>query len=231
MDVAQLIVEDVSKHFMQGQNKINVLSNVSVQFAQGNTYAITGVSGTGKSTFMHILAGLDVPTRGQVLFNGRVLHKLSGRKRAKFLNQSVGLVFQNSYLLAEFSVIENVMFSGLIGGKNQLQCTKKAQQLLQQVGIPDKTHSKPRALSGGQQQRVAIARALFNEPVFLIADEPTGNLDIETGKTIVDLLLQCQQEWKMGIIVSSHDAYVAQTMDEVYTLAGGQLEKKNKLPV
>ncbi len=228
MNVAQLVVEDVSKYFMQGQDKINVLSNVSVQFVQGNTYAITGVSGTGKSTFMHILAGLDVPTTGQVLFNGRALHTLSAQNRAQFLNQSIGLVFQLPYLLAELSVIENVMLPGLIGGKTQDQCTKKAQQLLQQVGISEKAHSKPLALSGGQQQRVAIARALFNEPAFLIADEPTGNLDIETGKAIVDLLLQCQQEWKMGIVVSSHDAYVAQTMDAVYTLAGGQLTKKNK---
>ncbi len=226
MKTAELVVQDVSKQFVQGRVQIDVLKNVSISFVQGNTYAIIGVSGTGKSTFMHILAGLDVPTTGVVLFNERALHTYSANEHATFLNQSIGLVFQSPYLLRELSVIENIMLPGLIAGKGQALIKKKAQKLLAQVGITDKMYSKPSALSGGQQQRVALARALCNEPVFLLADEPTGNLDIETGKVIIDLLLACQKEWGMCVIVTSHDPYVAQTMAEVYQLAGGSLTRK-----
>ncbi len=226
MKTSELVVQEVSKQFVQGKVQIDVLKSVSISFVQGNTYAITGVSGTGKSTFMHILAGLDIPTTGVVLFNERALHTYSAHEHAVFLNKSIGLVFQSPYLLRELSVVENIMLPGLIAGKDQALIKKKAQKLLAQVGITDKMYSKPSALSGGQQQRVALARALCNEPVFLLADEPTGNLDIETGKVIIDLLLACQKEWGMGVIVTSHDPYVARTMSEVYQLAGGNLTQK-----
>lgn len=223
MKAAELIADKVTKSFTQGQIRTEVLKGISIRFVRGATYAITGISGTGKSTFMHLLAGLDAPTTGEVLFNGRVLHSLSAHERAQWLNQSVGLVFQLPYLIRELTVIENVMLPGLIAGKNRADCMQKAHELLEQVGIASESLRKPGALSGGQQQRVAIARALFNEPIFLLADEPTGNLDIKTGKEIVNVLCVCQQKWGMGIIVSSHDAYVAQAMNQAYQLADGQL--------
>ena len=117
------------------------------------------------------------------------------------------------------------MLPGLISGRSKNDCNKKAEKLLDTIGLTNKKNSKPGELSGGQQQRVAIARALFNEPAFLIADEPTGNLDLATGKTIIDLLLACHQEWGMGIVVSSHDDYVTQAMHEVYELSEGTLHK------
>ncbi|HLC07368.1 MAG TPA: ABC transporter ATP-binding protein [Candidatus Babeliales bacterium] len=222
MQKATLTIQGISKKFIQGREEVIVLSNIDSLFMQEKSYAITGISGSGKSTLMHIIAGLDTPTTGTVLFNNISLHTLAAPDLSHFLNKSIGLVFQSPHLLKELSVIENVMLPGLISGCKQIDCEKRAEQLLKKVELLHKKNSKIGELSGGQQQRVAIARALFNEPAFLIADEPTGNLDLATGKTIIDLLLSCRQ-WGMGIIVSSHDDYVAEKMDVVYTLDQGGL--------
>ena len=223
-----LKADAVYKTFTQGTQEITVLNNVHGTFTSGNSYAITGISGSGKSTLMHILAGLDTPTKGNVFFNDLSLQTLLPSTLAQFLNKSIGLVFQSSYLIRELSVVENIMLPGLIGGRSTDDCQTRAVTLLQKVDLINKKDSKPGELSGGQQQRVAIARALFNEPAFLIADEPTGNLDLATGKTIIELLLSCPREWGMGIIVSSHDDYVAQAMNEVYELSEGTLHVHTK---
>ncbi len=223
MNKVQLKVDHVSKHFMQGDKQIEVLRDISVLFENNTTYAIMGVSGTGKSTFMHILAGLDTPSIGKVFFDNTNLSVLSEKERALFFNKSVGLLFQLPYLIRELSVIENVALPGLIAGNNQSTCLKRAQELLSVVGLTDKQDAKPSSLSGGQQQRVALARALFNRPAFLLADEPTGNLDIKTGKDMVALLLKCHTQWGMGIIVSTHDAYVAENMQKIYQIKNGRL--------
>lgn len=225
---ATLATECISKKFMQGKQEIIVLNNIDSMFVQEKSYAITGISGSGKSTFIHIIAGLDSPTTGNILYNNVSLQTLTAAELAQFLNKSIGLVFQSPHLIRELSVIENIILPGLIGGRTRTDCEKKAINLLHKVGLSEKKDSKIGELSGGQQQRVAIARALFNEPAFLIADEPTGNLDLATGKTIVDLLLSCQQEWGMGLIISSHDDYVAEKMDEIYTLSEGKLQCHHK---
>jgi ABC-type lipoprotein export system ATPase subunit len=202
---------------------ITILNNVTSEFVRGNTYAITGISGSGKSTFMHILAGLDTPTRGTIYFTNISLQAMHSSTLAQFLNKSIGLVFQSSYLMRELSVIENIILPGLINGQTINDCKKKAEKLLDTVKLSFCKNSKIGELSGGQQQRIAIARALFNEPEFLIADEPTGNLDLATGETIIKLLLACQREWGMGIIISSHDEYVTRAMNEVWELREGKL--------
>lgn len=225
MSRATLATQQISKKFIQGKEEIIVLNNIDILFIQEKNYAITGISGSGKSTFIHIIAGLDTPTTGTVLFNNVSLQTLSPSDLAQFLNRSIGLVFQSPHLIRELSVIENIMLPGLINGQRQSDCEKKAVKLLKKVELLPKKDSKIGELSGGQQQRVAIARALFNEPAFLIADEPTGNLDLATGKTIIDLLLSCHQEWGMGLIISSHDEYVAEKMDETYALSAGSLKK------
>jgi lipoprotein-releasing system ATP-binding protein len=217
-----LSAHNVSKKFTQGNQEITVLKDISCTFVHNKSYAITGISGSGKSTLIHILAGLDTPTTGTVVFKNNPL-QLSSADHKQFLSRSVGLVFQSSHLIKELSVIENIIIPGLINGRSHHECEKKAIELLKKIGLIDKKDSKIGELSGGQQQRVAIARALFNEPAFLIADEPTGNLDLATGKNIIDLLLACQKEWGMGIIMSSHDEYVAEKMDEVYQLSEGTL--------
>jgi ABC-type lipoprotein export system ATPase subunit len=146
--------------------------------------------------------------------------------REEMLHKTIGLVFQLPYLIAELSVIENVMLKGLIEGRTTPQCRKQALYLLEMVGLATQAERSPASLSGGQQQRVAIARAIFNKPAFLIADEPTGNLDEATGNTIVELLLFCQTEWKMGIIVSTHNLSVAGQMDVVFELKDGTIFEK-----
>jgi lipoprotein-releasing system ATP-binding protein len=226
MQKSTLAMQGISQNFIQGHENIIVLDNIDAIFMQEKSYAITGISGSGKSTFMHILAGLETPTSGTVLFNNKALNSLSASAHSHFLNTSIGLVFQSSHLLGELSVLENVILPGLINGKTKDECQQRAQELLKKVGIFEKKDSKPGELSGGQQQRVAIARALFNQPAFLIADEPTGNLDLATGKAIIDLLLSCHHEWGMGIIISSHDDYVTERMDEVFVLSKGKLIQK-----
>lgn len=221
--VAELKASNVKKFFKQGEETVYVLKGVSAQFEQGTTYALTGPSGSGKSTFMHLLAGLDTPDEGTISFNGFEISTMSDEQRRNFLNKTVGLVFQQPYLIRELTVIENVMLKGLIEGLEQPLCHAEALALLGKVGLESKAENYPMALSGGEQQRVAIARALFNRPAFLLADEPTGNLDVATGTMIIDLLLACQAEWNMGIIVSSHDAYVAAKMKHVLHLKDGIL--------
>lgn len=223
MHKAILATQKISKKFIQGKQEITVLTHINSIFEQQKSYAITGISGSGKSTFIHILAGLDFPTTGTVLFNNNSVQTFSPAQREQFLNKSIGLVFQSPHLLKELSVIENIIVPGLITGRTHRDCEKKAMDLLKKIDLLHKKDSKIGELSGGQQQRVAIARALFNEPAFLIADEPTGNLDLATGKNIIDLLLSCQKEWGMGIIVSSHDEYVAEKMNEIYELREGTL--------
>jgi lipoprotein-releasing system ATP-binding protein len=223
MHHAILAAQNISKQFTQGNQQITVLKNITCRFEQNKSYAITGISGSGKSTLIHILAGLDTPTTGTILFNNNSLQLFSSAELKQFLNKSVGLVFQSPHLLKELSVIENIIIPGLINGCSRHHCEKKAIELLKKIELLNKKDSKIGELSGGQQQRIAIARALFNEPAFLIADEPTGNLDIATGKNIVDLMIACQKEWGMGIIISSHDEYVAEKMNEIYELKEGIL--------
>jgi len=218
-----IAVKNLKKTFVQGDQSLIVLKNINVEFQEGKTYAITGVSGTGKSTFLHLIAGIDEPTKGHVSFDGKDLDKLSANQKNEYLNKMVGLVFQYAHLISELSVLENIMLAGLIAGKSSEECKQKALRLLKDVGLEQKAGSQPDSLSGGQQQRVAIARAIFNEPKFLLADEPTGNLDIKTGRKIVDLILKCQQKWGMGVIISSHDPYVAESMEYIYTLSDGIL--------
>ncbi|HSW73886.1 MAG TPA: ATP-binding cassette domain-containing protein, partial [Candidatus Limnocylindria bacterium] len=184
---------------------------------------ITGASGAGKSTLLHLLGGMDMPDQGSVFFDGHALGTMPDKQRRHVWNTSFGLVFQNPYLINELTVLENVMLKGLAGGLNHTACVTTAQHLLKAVGLEDKMDSKPSTLSGGQQQRVALARALFGKPAFLLADELTGNLDATTGAALVDFLLKCQQEWHMGIILSTHDMGIASRMQERLCLREGRL--------
>ena len=226
MQKASLVAEGVYKSFSQGKGSIDVLNGISVTFVQGERYAIVGVSGIGKSTLIHILVGLDKPTAGTVSYNDMVLTRVGATKKNHFLNKSVGLVFQFPYLIRELSVLENVMMPAIIAGKPMKKCKERALFLLKKVGLEEKACERPATLSGGQQQRVSLVRALCNKPTFLLADEPTGNLDKETGKVITDLILDCQREWNMGLIISTHDEHVVEAMDHVYKLENGLLKGK-----
>ena len=218
-----LSVHMLNKRFRQGDTSINVLDGVTAIFRQGASYAITGPSGSGKSTLIQLLAGLDLPTMGQVRFNKKDLRSLSLNELNQFHNLKIGLVFQQPQLIRELSVIENVMVPGMIAGLSSIYCCERAQELLDAVGILDKADHKPGSLSGGQQQRLVVARALFNKPAFLLADEPTGNLDLTTGKKIIELLLSLMSKYHMGIIISTHDQYVADSMQQQFELKNGIL--------
>jgi len=223
MNNAILRLSSVSKSFDHNQQSTTILNNISVTFEQQNSYAIVGASGVGKSTLLHIIAGLDTPTSGAVFFNNTALNAMSSVAFSSFLNSSIGLMFQSAHLIKELSVLENVMLPGLIAQTPLAILKQRALQLLNHVGLSDHIQGVPAALSGGQQQRVSLARALINQPAFLIADEPTGNLDITTGKAVIELLLASQQQWGMGLIISSHDPLVAQAMNNIFELTNGTI--------
>lgn len=221
-----LRVLDLYKSYTQANVTVQVLSGITASFAQGRSYAITGMSGSGKSTLIHLLAGLDQPTRGVVLYNNQDINSFGENQKSDFLNKSLGLVFQYPYLIKELTILENVMVKGLIAKTTTSDCADQALALLHEVGLKEKAYAYPGQLSGGQQQRVALARALMNKPAFLLADEPTGNLDQKTAFSILGLIKNAQQEWGMGLIISSHDAVISQQMDEVYEVINGLLERK-----
>lgn len=220
---ATLRCDMLRKSFLQGTNRIQVLRGVSALFVQNVTYAIMGSSGAGKSTLLHLLAGMDVPDCGSVFCNDQALHTMDKHQQRMLWNRSVGLVFQAPYLINELSVLENVMLKGLARGLAYEVCAQTAQELLAAVGLLDKSDSKPSTLSGGQQQRIAIVRALFGQPAFLLADELTGNLDEKTGKALIDFLLDCQAQWHMGVIITTHDPEVASRMHMTLRLHEGML--------
>jgi len=220
---SHFIAQNITKTFGQGSKRQVVLDDISLTCRQGQSYAITGVSGSGKSTLLHILGGLEAPTSGKVECDGRNIFKCHEQSRSVFLNSTVGFVFQFHYLINELTVLENIMLPGRIAGKGLSECRERAIFLLSELGLAEKAASHPYELSGGQQQRVSIMRALFNKPSFILADEPTGNLDAYTAQEVLDLFMTCHKEWGLGLIVSSHDPSVFNSMNTIYTLQDGSL--------
>lgn len=216
----KLAARQLVKDYGCGTQITHVLRGVDYTFESGHSYAISGVSGTGKSTLIHLLAGLDVPTSGHVLFDGYTIETFDATQRSHFLNRSIGLVFQAPYLIKELSVIENVMLKGLIARGNYATCMNQARQLLDVLGLADKIDVQPTELSGGQQQRVAIARALFGAPAFVLADEPTGNLDAESTDMVLEVFGKFAH---VGLIVTSHNERVCARMQTHLKLENGLL--------
>jgi lipoprotein-releasing system ATP-binding protein len=218
---------NVFKHFFQGEEKLQVINNLNTIFTQGETYSITGVSGSGKSTLLHIIGGLEAPSSGHISFNGQNIYSFSRAQKTLFL-QNIGFVFQFHYLIKELSVIENIMLPGLVKKESYKKCKARARELLLSMGVQNKANEYTTYLSGGEQQRVSIARALFNKPSFLLADEPTGSLDEDNAQIIINILLNAQKEWGMGIILCSHDPDIYNKMSIVYRLHNHILEPFEK---
>jgi lipoprotein-releasing system ATP-binding protein len=218
-----IILKDLSKTFVKDGNKIEVLQNLNLEIQKGDSLAVVGVSGAGNSTLIHILGTLDHPTAGTLSIAGHNVFEWREKKIAAFRNKTIGFVFQFNNLLPEFTALENAMMPALIGGLGRKQALDKASQLLQDVGLEHRLKHKPGELSGGEQQRVAIARALVMEPEILLADEPTGNLDTETGKKIEDILVKLNATQKITLIVVTHNKLLADRMSGRIGLRDGKI--------
>jgi lipoprotein-releasing system ATP-binding protein len=218
-----IVLENLSKTFFKDGNKIEVLRGLNLEIVQGESLAILGVSGAGKSTLIHILGTLDHPTEGFLHINGMNVFDWEENKMAAFRNSKIGFIFQFNNLLPEFDALENTMMPALISGIDKKQATQKAHVLLREVGLGHRLKHKPGELSGGEQQRVAIARALVMEPQILLADEPTGNLDTETGKKIEDILVNLNVARKITLIVVTHNKLLAERMSRRIGLRDGKI--------
>lgn len=216
-------LENLSKTFIKDGNRIDVLRGLNLEIEKGVSLAVVGVSGAGKSTLIHILGTLDHPTEGTLLISGNNVFQWSKKKIAAFRNKTIGFVFQFNNLLPEFTALENAMMPALISGMQRKQAWEKAEELLSEVGLAHRLRHKPGELSGGEQQRVAIARALVMEPEILLADEPTGNLDTETGKKIEDILVNLNRVKKITLIVVTHNKALADRMSGRIGLRDGKI--------
>jgi lipoprotein-releasing system ATP-binding protein len=216
-----LVVEDIYKSYFLNGKRIDVLRGVSLSIEKGELVSLVGASGSGKSTFLHVLGTLDVPAAGRMHFEGRSVFDMNDGEMAEFRNKSIGFVFQSHYLLPEFTAAENVAMPALILRRDRRQALKHARSLLERVGLLARAEHRPGELSGGESQRVALARALMLEPALLLADEPTGNLDPTTGEGIHALLREVNRDLGVTAIVVTHNEALARSMPRRLRLHDG----------
>lgn len=218
---ALLVAHEVSKSYpsKQGEEPLRVLDKVNFEIHPGESVAVTGPSGSGKSTLLHVLGGLDRPDQGHITYAGQDLKQMNSEALAGWRNRHLGFVFQFHYLLPEFSALENVMMPALIQGLDNKETEVRAHAIMEQIGLAHRLHHRPSELSGGEQQRVAVARALMNKPSLLLADEPTGNLDEQNTRSLMDLLLVMCKSEGMALILVTHDMQLTPYCDRVFTLS------------
>ena len=218
-----LTATDIHREFSTTEQKLQVLNGVSLEIKRGQMASVTGASGVGKSTLLHILGGLDRPSAGSVTIGDQPLAELSESGLARFRNRKVGFVFQFHYLLEDFTALENVLIPMMLAGLNRDQATARTEQLLAQVGLTDRKSHRPKQLSGGEQQRIAVARALANNPDIVLADEPSGNLDTATGRKLHDLLFRLNDENQTSFLIATHNRELADNCHDEYTLVEGRI--------
>jgi len=206
-----LTATNVHRQFQTSEQVLSVLRGVDLELMPAEMVAVTGVSGVGKSTLLHILGGLDRPTEGSVSVSGVSLGDQSEQSLARMRNEKIGFVFQFHYLLEDFSALENVMMPMLIAGVGRAEAIERSELMLQRVGLNDRKSHRPRQLSGGEQQRAAVARALANEPEVVLADEPSGNLDVATGRRLHELLFELNRENSTAFVIATHNRELAAT--------------------
>jgi ABC-type lipoprotein export system ATPase subunit len=223
MSESLLSARGLKKTNPNGKRTLEVLRGVDMDVARGDFVALRGASGTGKSTLLHLLGGLDTPNAGEIHFAGQNLAAFTESQLTHFRNRRVGFVFQSYYLLPELDALENVCLPARVARVPAAQAGARGRELLSLVGLKDRMEHKPYELSGGEQQRVAIARALINEPELLLADEPTGNLDSHTGGEIIELLKNLHVKKQTTLIIATHDAKVAAHAQRVIELADGRI--------
>ena len=216
---------DLQKSYNHKTNLLHVLRGVSLKVKDGDFLSIVGPSGAGKSTLLHILGGLDRPNGGKVVLDNEEIYALGDRERANLRNRKIGFVFQFYHLLPEFSALENVILPYLIRGDmaNRKEAEDKGQSLLEKVGLKARVTHRPNQLSGGEQQRVAIARALVNDPEIIFCDEPTGNLDSQSGKEVIELLSQLNKKNGQTLVIVTHDEKIATLSAKTVRMQDGRL--------
>ena len=218
-----LELRNICMKFKSGDGFIDVLKDINFLLHSGESVALLGQSGSGKTTFIQIAALLEKPTSGEVIINGEYTANISDEQKTKLRRQNIGFVYQFHNLLAEFSALENVIIPQLICGKSKKQAVEKATFLLGQVGLIHRLNQSPKKLSGGEQQRVAIARALANDPKIVIADEPTGNLDPQNAEIVFDLLLKLVSHNDTALLMATHNIELSKKLSSTIRLVDGRL--------
>lgn len=216
---------NLSKSFQKDGTRMEILKGLDFEISAGESVAILGASGAGKSTLLHILGTLDHPTSGNLFINGEDVFSYDERKLAELRNRKIGFVFQFHHLLPEFSSLENVMMPALINGMPKREARNRAEFVLNEVSLGDRVTHKPGELSGGEQQRVAVARAVMMEPDIILADEPTGNLDTETGERVQDVLINLNKSKGMTLIIVTHNQLLAERLDRSIGLRDGKISR------
>lgn len=222
--VRDLWVRGLIKDYAGAEGSLRILNGLDLDLSRGEAVVITGPSGSGKSTLLYILGTLDRPTAGEVRLLGQNPFGLDAAAQARFRNERIGFVFQDHHLLPQCTVLENVLIPTLPGKGADAVAESRARQLLERVGLSHRISHRPAQLSGGERQRVAVCRALINQPVLLLADEPTGNLDRRTAETVFELMLELNRERGTSLIVVTHDLGLAARMDRQLTLVNGRLQ-------
>ncbi|MEE8307406.1 MAG: lipoprotein-releasing ABC transporter ATP-binding protein LolD [Gammaproteobacteria bacterium] len=214
---------DLVREFREGDTVLRVLRGANLDIRAGERVAIIGESGSGKTTLLQLLGGLDLPTSGRIFVNGSDIAAMNGTERGLMRNQSLGFVYQFHHLLPEFSALENVAMPLLLRRGSVSDIRDKAEELLRRVGLGERLTHRPGELSGGERQRAAVARALITQPAVVLADEPTGNLDHNTGERVFQLMLELNREYRSSLVVVTHDLNLAGRMDRTLELKDGLL--------
>ena len=218
-------IKNLEKTYKTDSETLTILKDLDFEVDEGKSVAVIGQSGSGKSTFLNILGGLDSATSGIVRAGNFEVTSLDEEKLAEYRSHFLGLIFQFHYLLKDFTALENVFLPSYMAGVSKKEASKKARELLRDVGLENRASHLPSQLSGGERQRVAVARSLINSPKLILADEPTGNLDPENAKMIGDLLFSMAQKYDKTLILVTHDMNLAKKADELYTIENGKLVK------
>lgn len=226
-----VVAKDVKKSFQHMGRTLDVLRGIDLSIEEGDMVGIVGMSGAGKSTLLHCIGTLDLITSGSIVVAGEELTTMSNTRLADLRNRTIGFVFQFHHLLPEFNALENVCMPGLIQGTSRSELRRRAEALLEEVGLKDRMNHRPGELSGGEQQRVALARALVLEPKLLLADEPSGNLDSRTSEQIHQLFFDINAKRNTTIVIVTHNAALANSMPRVVTLRDGRVESDERREV
>ncbi len=223
MDQFVIDCDRVTRTYSEGPGELTIFSDISLKVGAGETLGIVGSSGAGKTTLLNLLGGLDRPSSGHISICGQDIHRMSESSRARFRNKHLGFVYQFHHLLPEFPALENVMMPCTLGGLSVREASQRARSILEKVGLGARLEHKPGELSGGERQRVAIARALVNEPECVLMDEPTGNLDEQTGKGVQELIESLRDEIGIAFVLVTHDMAMARSLGRVLRLEQGRL--------